>query len=38
LDRLYRNDQAAEWQAHLDELAGACTAKADSTLMEGGAQ
>jgi uncharacterized membrane protein len=38
LDRLYRNDQAAEWQAHLGELAGACTAKADSTLMEGGAQ
>ncbi|PAP94592.1 heparan-alpha-glucosaminide N-acetyltransferase [Mesorhizobium wenxiniae] len=38
LDRLYRTDQAAEWKAHLNELAGACTAKADSTLMEGGAQ
>ncbi|TIQ24113.1 MAG: DUF1624 domain-containing protein, partial [Mesorhizobium sp.] len=38
LDRLYSNDQAAEWKAHLDELAGICTAKADSTLMEGGAQ
>ncbi|RWN39016.1 MAG: DUF1624 domain-containing protein [Mesorhizobium sp.] len=38
LDRLYSNDQAADWKAHLDELAGACTAKADSTLMEGGAQ
>jgi hypothetical protein len=38
LDRLYNNDQTPEWKAHIGELAGACTAKTESTLMEGGQQ
>ena len=28
LDRLYSNDQTAEWKAHLGDLAGTCTAVA----------
>lgn len=38
LDRLYSGDQTAEWKAHIGELAGTCTAKTESTLMEGGQQ
>ncbi|RVD13384.1 DUF1624 domain-containing protein [Mesorhizobium sp. M7A.F.Ca.ET.027.02.1.1] len=36
LDRLYNNDQTAEWKTHLSDLAGMCTAKTDSKLMEEG--
>lgn len=36
LDRLYNNDQTADWKAHLSELAGMCTAKTDSKMMEEG--
>lgn len=38
LDRLYNNDQTPEWKAHIGELAGACTAKTENTLTEGGQQ
>jgi uncharacterized membrane protein len=38
LDRLYGNDQTAEWKAHLAGLANTCTAKTESTMMEGGQQ
>jgi uncharacterized membrane protein len=38
LDRLYNNDQTAEWKAHLSDLAGMCTAKTDGKLMEEGVQ
>ncbi|MET2826237.1 DUF1624 domain-containing protein [Mesorhizobium shangrilense] len=38
LDRLYSNDQTAEWKAHLGDLADTCTAKAEDKMMEGGAQ
>ena len=37
-DRLYNGDQTPEFKAHLGDLAGVCTAKTDSTLMEGGQQ
>ena len=36
LDRLYNNDQTAEWKAHISDLAGMCTAKTDSKMMEEG--
>ena len=38
LDRLYSNDQTAEWKAHLGDLAGTCTANTDDKMMDGGAQ
>ncbi|PDQ19986.1 hypothetical protein CN311_16565 [Mesorhizobium sanjuanii] len=38
LDRLYSGDQAAEWKAHLADLASTCTASTESKLMEGGQQ
>ncbi|UVK36402.1 DUF1624 domain-containing protein [Mesorhizobium sp. AR10] len=38
LDRLYSGDPSPEWKAHLSDLAGTCTAKAESTMMEGGQQ
>ena len=38
LDRLYNGDQTAEWKAHLADLAGICTAKTESKMMEGGQQ
>jgi uncharacterized membrane protein len=38
LDRLYRGDQDPQWKAHLSDLAGTCTAKTESTMMEGGQQ
>ncbi|MCA0032804.1 heparan-alpha-glucosaminide N-acetyltransferase [Mesorhizobium sp. B263B2A] len=38
LDRLYNNDQTAQWQAHLGDLAGTCTAQTDDKMTEGGQQ
>ena len=38
LDRLYNNDQTADWKAHLSDLAGMCTAKTEDKMTEGGAQ
>lgn len=38
LDRLYSNDQTAEWKAHIAGLANICTARTESTLTEGGQQ
>ncbi|TIS57793.1 DUF1624 domain-containing protein [Mesorhizobium sp.] len=38
LDRLYSGDQTAEWKAHIAGLANTCTARTDSTMMEGGQQ
>ena len=38
LDRLYSNDQTAEWKSHLRDLAGICTAKTEDKMMDGGAQ
>ena len=38
LDRLDRNDQSPEWTAHIGELVGTCTARTESTTMEGGQQ
>ncbi|UVK45917.1 DUF1624 domain-containing protein [Mesorhizobium sp. AR07] len=35
LDRLYNNDQSAEWKAHISDLAGMCTAKTDDKMTEG---
>jgi uncharacterized membrane protein len=32
LDRLYGNDQTAEWKAHLAGLANTCTARTESTM------
>ncbi|MEP6563685.1 MAG: DUF1624 domain-containing protein [Mesorhizobium sp.] len=37
-DRLYNGDQTPEFRAHLGDLAGACTAKTESSMMEGGQQ
>ena len=37
-DRLYNGDQTPEFKAHLGELAGTCTAKTESSMMEGGQQ
>ncbi|MBZ9676009.1 heparan-alpha-glucosaminide N-acetyltransferase [Mesorhizobium sp. ES1-1] len=36
LDRLYNNDQTAEWKSHVSDLAGICTAKTEDKLMEQG--
>ena len=36
LDRLYNNDQTAEWKAHISDLAGMCTAKTDDKMTEEG--
>jgi uncharacterized membrane protein len=36
LDRLYSNDQTAPWRAHLRGLASTCTARTESTMMQGG--
>jgi uncharacterized membrane protein len=38
LARLYGNDQTAEWNEHLRDIAGICTAKTDSKMMDGGGQ
>ncbi|WP_027051277.1 DUF1624 domain-containing protein [Mesorhizobium erdmanii] len=38
LDRLYNNDQTADFRAHLGDLAGSCTAQTDEKLDEGGTQ
>ncbi|MER8629861.1 DUF1624 domain-containing protein [Mesorhizobium opportunistum] len=38
LDRLYNNDQTAQWKAHLGDLAGTCTAQTDDKMTEGGQQ
>ncbi|WP_027061372.1 DUF1624 domain-containing protein [Mesorhizobium loti] len=38
LDRLYNNDQTAEWKAHLSDLAGMCTAQTEDKMTEGGQQ
>ncbi|TPL56222.1 DUF1624 domain-containing protein [Mesorhizobium sp. B2-4-2] len=38
LDRLYKNDQTAEWRAHLADLAGTCTAQTDSKMTEEGVE
>ncbi len=38
LDRLYNGDQTAEWRAHLRGLADTCTAKTESTMIQGGIQ
>jgi len=37
-DRLYNGDQTPEFKAHLGELAGTCTARTESSMMEGGQQ
>ena len=38
LDRLYSNDQTVQWRTHLRGLANTCTAKTESTTMQGGTQ
>ncbi|QPC92406.1 DUF1624 domain-containing protein [Mesorhizobium sp. INR15] len=38
LDKLYKGDQSPAWKAHLSDLAGACTAKTESKMTEGGQQ
>ena len=38
LDRLYNNDQTADWKAHLSDLAGMCTAQTEDKMTEGGQQ
>lgn len=38
LDRLYNNDQSAEWRAHLGDLAGSCTAQTEDKVDQGGTQ
>ncbi len=38
LDKLYGNDQTAEFKAHLSELASACTASTEDSLNQGGTQ
>ena len=38
LDRLYNNDQTADWKAHLSDLAGICTAQTEDKMTEGGQQ
>jgi len=36
LDRLYNNDQTAEWKAHVSDLAGMCTARTEDKMTEEG--
>jgi uncharacterized membrane protein len=36
LDRLFNNDQTAQWRGHLSDLAGMCTATTDDKMTEGG--
>lgn len=38
LDRLYNNDQTAQWRQHLSDLASTCTAQTDDKMTEGGPQ
>ncbi|QKD03316.1 DUF1624 domain-containing protein [Mesorhizobium loti] len=38
LDRLYNNDQTAEFRAHLGDLAASCTAQTEDKVDEGGTQ
>jgi uncharacterized membrane protein len=36
LDRLYNNDQTAEWKAHVSDLAGMCTGRTEDKMTEQG--